>query len=42
MCSSDRHQVTLETIRRETMAIAAYIFIETKQGKAKTICRQVG
>lgn len=24
------------------MAIAAYIFIETKQGKAKTICRQVG
>ena len=26
----------------ETMAIAAYIFIETMQGKAKTISRQIG
>jgi DNA-binding Lrp family transcriptional regulator len=28
--------------KEENMAIAAYIFIETMQGKAKTIARQIG
>ena len=32
-----------QTIEKEgTMAIAAYIFIETMQGKAKAIARQIG
>jgi len=35
-------QILMNSLEEEAMAICAYIFIETTQGKAKTIAREIG
>jgi len=34
-------QILMNSLEEEAMAICAYIFIETTQGKAKTIAREI-